>query len=92
MLNSFRELRAKLKGAEGWSRLQSLNQTDYSSPSEIETKTFEESNDSELQPLERPRDSEYRGPGRLRLVLCITTNVVSTVSIVSLTRATKLLR
>jgi solute carrier family 35 protein E3 len=91
MLNPFRELRAKLQWAEGWSRLGSLNQTGYSSPSAIETKTFEESNDSELQPLE-PSTGKHRAPGRLRLVLCITTNVVSTVSIVSLTRATKLLR
>lgn len=91
MLNPFRELRSKFKG-EGWSRLGSLNLAGYLSPGAIETKTFEESDDSELQPLNPPTDDEHRAPGRLRLVLCITINVVSTVSIVSLTRATNLLR
>jgi solute carrier family 35 protein E3 len=91
MLNPFRGLRSKLNG-EWWSRLGSLNRTGYSSPGAIEAKTFEESDDSELQPLNPPTDDEHRAPGRLRLVLCITINVVSTVSIVSLIRATKLLR
>ncbi|KAJ5761971.1 uncharacterized protein N7511_005353 [Penicillium nucicola] len=80
MLTSFRELRSKLKGAEGWSRLPSL--TGYSSPETEETKSFEESDNSELQPLKQPADGERRAPGKLRLVLSITTNVVSTVSIV----------
>jgi hypothetical protein len=84
MLTSFRELGLKLKGAEGWSRLSSLDSTGYSSLGAVEAKTFEDSDDSELQPLELSADDERKAPGKLRLVLSVTINVVSTVSIVSL--------
>lgn len=73
---TFRELRSKLKVAEGWSR-------DYFRSDTEELSLLEKDDDSESQSLEYTSDDEDRAPGKLRLVLCITTNIVSTVSIVS---------
>lgn len=73
---TFRELRSKLKVVEGWSR-------DYFRSDTEELSLLEKVDDSASQSLEYLSDDEDRAPGKLRLVLCITTNIVSTVSIVS---------
>jgi solute carrier family 35 protein E3 len=70
---TFHELRSKLKEAEGWSR-------NYFKSDTEELSLLEKTDNSECQSLD---PSEDRAPGKLRLVLCITTNIVSTVSIVS---------
>ncbi|KAJ9482745.1 hypothetical protein VN97_g10678 [Penicillium thymicola] len=72
---TFRELRSKLKVVEGWSR-------DYFRSDTEELSLLEKVDDSASQSLEYLSDDEDRAPGKLRLVLCITTNIVSTVSIV----------
>ena len=73
---TFRELRSQLKVAEGWSRNYFRSDTD-------ELSLLEKVDDSEYQSIEHSSDDKDRAPGKLRLVLCITTNIVSTVSIVS---------
>ena len=73
---TFRELRSKFKVVEGWPR-------DYFRSDTEESSLLEKVDDSASQSLEDLSDDEDRAPGKLRLVLCITTNIVSTVSIVS---------
>lgn len=72
---TFHELRSKLKDAEEWSR-------NYFKSDKEELSLLEKADDSEFQSLDLS-DNEDRGPSKLRLLLCITTNIVSTVSIVS---------
>lgn len=71
---TLRELRSKLKEAERWSRNYFRSDTE-------ELNLLEKADNSD-QSLD-PSDNEDKAPGKLRLVLCITTNIVSTVSIVS---------
>ncbi|CAG7952871.1 unnamed protein product [Penicillium nalgiovense] len=70
---TLRELRSKLKEAERWSRNYFRSDTE-------ELNLLEKADNSD-QSLD-PSDNEDKAPGKLRLVLCITTNIVSTVSIV----------
>lgn len=83
MLSPFHELTLKFKRTAAAFHLWSSNRSDSSTPDDSELKLLEETGVSEHHSLEHSLDAEQRNsPSRLRLLLCITINVVSTVSIV----------
>jgi hypothetical protein len=86
MFAPLRELGCKLKGTVRWIQIQSLGFSDSSTSTDDEAKLLENKEIFDSQDLENQPDSETR-PSKLRLFFCITANVVSTVSIVSILRS-----
>ncbi|KAJ5504762.1 hypothetical protein N7463_007636, partial [Penicillium fimorum] len=72
---TFRDVKSKFKQAEGWSR-------DYFRSDTEDLSLLEKADQLEYDSPEHPSNDEDRTPGKLRLVLCIATNIISTVSIV----------
>ena len=87
MFTSFRALGSRITRTIGSFPLGSSNSSEDSTGDDSELKLLEESGFSESESLENPLDAEpNKSPSKFRLALCITTNVISTISIVRVTQ------